>query len=79
MVIKMKKISSLVLVLSIICITRASHAEQYWAKTYSYGIESRANYITQTLDGGYIVRGFYRDTHGHDLSPGLAAVWHLAR
>jgi hypothetical protein len=52
-----KKLSSLVLVLSIICITaNASHGASYWAKTYGMsGAADVANSIQQTSDGGYIV------------------------
>ena len=51
----MKKLFSLVLVLSFICITaNTSNSQEYWAKIYSPG---GAHSIQQTTDGGYIVAG----------------------
>jgi len=54
----MKKLSSLALVLSIICITaNASHSADEWAKTYGGINTDNVRSIHQTTDGGYIVAG----------------------
>ena len=55
----MKKLSSFVLVLSIICISaNVSHGADYWAKTYGGTGFNPLQSIHQTSDGGYIVAGF---------------------
>ena len=52
----MKKLSILISVLSIICISAiASHSAEYWAKTYRGHNDNTAKSIYQTSDGGYIV------------------------
>ena len=54
----MKKLFSLVLVLSIICIAaNASQSAEYWAKTYGGMSDELATSIDQTSDGGYIIAG----------------------
>ena len=54
----MRKLFIFISVISINIITATgSYGEQYWAKTYSWGMDETTSCIQQTSDGGYIVGG----------------------
>ena len=60
-------ISTLLILLIVTFYTATSYGASYWSRTYFVPIETHLSSIMQTLDGGYLVRGWNRLTHTHSF------------